>query len=71
MEPSIEVSQSDLKWHIASRCTSGNCVEVAVDTDAVFLRDSKDPGSGGLRYSHREWQNFVIAAKAGVYDMPK
>ncbi|MFE2275787.1 DUF397 domain-containing protein [Streptomyces sp. NPDC059454] len=40
----------------------GNCVEVAV-TDAVHIRDSKNPTGPGLHVTAPAWSAFVAAAR--------
>lgn len=45
----------------------GACVELATDGDMIALRDSKDPGVV-LRYTRREIEAFLWAAKRGEFD---
>jgi hypothetical protein len=48
-----------VRWHRSSSCYDGNCVEVAVDGDAVLLRDSKHPDEGEISVNLREWAAFL------------
>lgn len=51
-----------LRWYKSSYSGSGggNCVEVAAGLDAVYVRDSKSPGSGAvLRLGKGEWAAFI------------
>ncbi|WP_028849803.1 DUF397 domain-containing protein [Thermocrispum municipale] len=43
----------------------GNCVEVAYgsDRDTVFVRDSKNPDGGMLRFTKAEWDAFKQGVK--------
>jgi hypothetical protein len=57
----------ELAWQKA-RCAGGECVEVATHRGMIFVRDSKDPNGGVLRYSVGEWRSFVQGIKAGEFD---
>jgi hypothetical protein len=48
--------------------TNGNCVEIAADTDAVFVRDTTDRAGAMMRYPAKAWRAFLAAAKAGTHD---
>jgi hypothetical protein len=54
-------------WHRARFCSTGECVEVARDGDAIVIRDSRDPALH-LRYTRQEWRAFVLGVKAGDFD---
>lgn len=61
---STEVSASgaaELAWFKSSYSggEGGECVEVAVDTSAVHLRDSKDVQGPRLTFRASEWSAFV------------
>lgn len=58
-------------WFKSSRSggSGSNCVEVAVTTDVVGVRDTKDRGRGPvLRFSPAQWASFAAALKAGDFD---
>lgn len=40
----------------------GECVEVAVTSDTVHVRDSKNPTGPVLTFDHHEWAAFVAFA---------
>jgi hypothetical protein len=42
-----------------------NCVEVAVSTPTVAVRDSKDPDGPVLRFTPAEWRRLIDGVKAG------
>lgn len=48
----------------------GHCVSVAVTTEAVGVRDTKDGAKTTLTFTHDEWDAFVKGVKAGEYDLP-
>ncbi|GAA0909881.1 DUF397 domain-containing protein [Streptomyces thermoalcalitolerans] len=55
----------ELRWFKSSHSGSGggDCVEVAVDSQAVYVRDSKAAGGGPvLRVGRDEWAAFVVLA---------
>ena len=59
---------AELHWRKSSLSTVGNCVEVAVDSGDVLLRDSKDPNGPWMRYTAAEWDAFIGGAKNGEFD---
>ncbi|WP_188190581.1 DUF397 domain-containing protein [Nonomuraea sp. SYSU D8015] len=47
-------------WRAASRCSNGDCVEVALlSSDTIGVRDNKDPDGPILKFSTDEWKMFV------------
>ena len=66
----MSVSDVDnLPWFKSSYSAgNGNCVEVAFTTEAVAVRDSKNPAGPVLRFSVDAWQGFVGAVRSGAYD---
>lgn len=52
-------------WRKASRSSDAgdNCVEVASTSNAVALRDSKDPDSGHILVSRKDFRHFAKALK--------
>ena len=56
------------EWRKSSRCEpSLNCVEIAVVSDTVRVRDSKNPGPS-LSFDASEWRRFIAEIKDGRYD---
>jgi hypothetical protein len=56
---------SNLRWRKASRSASngGDCVELATLSNAVYIRDSKDPEGPKLPMTHRDFRRFTDAIK--------
>ncbi len=52
----------------SSRCTGGNCVEVAVTGDAALVRDSKNPDQPHLVFSAEAWREFAAGFQAGEFE---
>lgn len=48
--------------------SNGDCVEVAVTTGEVAVRDSKAPRDGRLRVSRERWGSFLGAVTSGRYE---
>jgi Domain of unknown function (DUF397) len=62
-----ELDLADAQWR-KSRRSSGNgqCVEVARFSQAVAVRDSKDPDGPKLLTSVALWRAFIWATKDGA-----
>ena len=55
---------SDAQWRKSSRSGGGgdgNCVEVAFVSEAVAVRDSKDPGGPALAFPAGSWRRFLTS----------
>ncbi|MFF8914483.1 DUF397 domain-containing protein [Streptomyces sp. NPDC015032] len=62
----VTESVDELRWSKSSYSGSGggDCVEVAADPGAVYVRDSKVAGGGPvLRVGRSEWTAFVTLAR--------
>ncbi|MEU0548179.1 DUF397 domain-containing protein [Micromonospora sp. NPDC005979] len=53
------------KWRKGSRSSASgsNCVEVAVLSGGLAVRDSKDPGGPALVFGRDAWSSFVTALR--------
>jgi uncharacterized protein DUF397 len=63
----------DGAWHksFASEPNGGNCVEVNLGQDGlVGVRDTKLTSSPVFVFDAGEWSAFLIAVKAGQFDLP-
>lgn len=68
----IEVDPDSAGWRKARRSmANGNCVEVHPVTDAIAVRDSKNPGGLVLAYDAESWRAFTLAARLGRFDVPQ
>lgn len=54
-------------WRKSSYSGDMNCVEVALQPEAVLVRDSKNPDGGMLEFSTDAWTEFVAAVKQGEF----
>ncbi len=55
-------------WRKSKRSGTGDCVECALESDTVGLRDSKDPASPELVFDHPTWRAFIDDLKRGTFD---
>jgi hypothetical protein len=62
---------SSLVWRKSRSSEAGNCVEVAVDSESVFIRHSQSPSGPMLSFSHPEWIAFLHGARGGEFDLPE
>ncbi|MCF7551666.1 DUF397 domain-containing protein [Pseudonocardia sp. WMMC193] len=55
----------------SSKCSIGNCVEVAKDLDgSILVRDSKSlPGGPVLSFTRAEWAAFLSGVHDGEFDL--
>lgn len=73
-DPNTAVSLfDDASWakSFASEPNGGNCVEVNLGRQGlVGVRDTKLPSSPVFVFDAGEWEAFVLAVKAGQFDIP-
>ncbi len=50
---------------------SGDCLEVAIGTEAVRVRHSLDQSGAFLSFTHAEWRAFLTGARGGEFDLPE
>ncbi|MET8283388.1 DUF397 domain-containing protein [Micromonospora sp. NPDC005174] len=56
-----------VSWSKSSRsgANDSNCVEVAVLSAGLAVRDSKDPGGPALVFGRDAWSSFVTGLRRG------
>ncbi|BCJ52792.1 hypothetical protein Asp14428_42670 [Actinoplanes sp. NBRC 14428] len=60
-------TEHPVAWRKAGGCGNTTCVEVAKVGDEFWLRDSKNPGVGPLRFTPAEWAAFVEGVASGEF----
>lgn len=50
-------------WRRSSACDESGCVEVAIASTEVLVRDSRDTSGKVLTVSFREWEAFILALR--------
>lgn len=63
-----ELDRSAHFWRKSTFSVSGECVEVAINGQAVLVRDSKDSNGPVLAFSGHAWRMFLSEVKAGAPD---
>ena len=61
--------QGALRWHISSFCDPSSCVEVAVDADSVYVRNSQKPAQEPLTFDYSEWNAFLLGVRNNEFDV--
>ena len=58
-------------WRRSSYCSgaASTCVEVAISTQMVTVRDSKVAASPILRFTPEEWRAFIRGVRAGEFEV--
>jgi hypothetical protein len=60
----------DLPWKVSTRTGGeGNCVEVAVTDETIYVRDTKDRSKAPHAYTRAEWDAFIGGVKDGEFDL--
>lgn len=55
-----------MNWRRSSKCEAATCLEIALEPDAVYLKDSK---TGVILHLNRaEWSAFRAGLEAGEFD---
>ncbi len=60
---------NELKWKKSTFSQQGDCVEVAMDSTGVHVRDSKDPMGPQLVFSPSEWRAFAAGMQDGQFEV--
>jgi hypothetical protein len=57
------------EWRKSSySVNNGACVEVALESKAITIRDSADPEGAVVRYSGHAWRGFLTQVANGEFD---
>jgi hypothetical protein len=58
-------------WRKSSRSGANGCVEVALDSTGIAVRDSKDRNGPVLQFNAQEWEAFLAGVRNGEFEQPK
>lgn len=61
----------DLSWRKSARSGVNGCVEVALDSGRVAVRDSKDRQGPVLMFTAHEWEAFLGGARDGEFELKR
>jgi hypothetical protein len=56
-------------WRKSSASATGDCVEVAICCDAIFVRDSKQRHAHVLEFTFSEWNAFLSGVRQGEFEI--
>lgn len=65
-----EPEHASLPWKKSSMCASGDCVEVAIGREHVYVRHSRHRDGSVLTFLYREWEDFLAGALKGEFRLP-
>jgi Domain of unknown function (DUF397) len=61
-------SGTRVHWRKSKRSGVDGCVECALESELVGVRDSKDPTGPELAFDHATWRAFIDDLKRGHFD---
>ncbi len=64
--PDVDAT-AEATFRSSSFSGGGDCVEVAIGTDDVRVRDSKNRARAPLIFSRTAWEGFVAATRMGEF----
>jgi hypothetical protein len=62
-------SAAGLNWRTSSFCAPSHCVQVAIGTDVVYVRSSRDQSRDPLKFDFAEWSAFVAGVRNNEFDV--
>lgn len=65
----VNFKDSEFSKASFSQYTWNQCVQVAIRSDVIGLRDSKDSAKTTLTFTPNEWSAFLKGVKAGEFDI--
>jgi len=65
-----EPEHGSLKWYKSTTSADGNCVEIAIGGESVYVRNARDRGGPALRFRYHEWAAFLTGVHNGEFELP-
>jgi hypothetical protein len=65
-----EPEYGNLAWRKSTASNSGNCVEIAIGRESVYVRSARDRSGPVLTFRHHEWAAFLAGAHNGEFELP-
>lgn len=59
----MPVCPKDVKWQVSSWSGTTNCIEVASNKVAIYVRDTKNRNQGVLSFPSTAWEDFISAVQ--------
>jgi hypothetical protein len=66
-----EPEHGSLAWRKSTASADGgNCVEIAMGRESVYVRNARNRGGPALRFLHHEWAAFLAGVHNGEFELP-
>ncbi|GAA4595786.1 DUF397 domain-containing protein [Planotetraspora phitsanulokensis] len=69
IHPAQDLTGAVWRKAVRSNTVGNQCVEVALLSQGVAVRDSKNPEGPNLMFTAGEWDAFVDGVKGGEFDL--
>jgi len=64
----LDGNEPKIQWRRSSRCANQACIEIALTTTIVSVRDSDDPAGTRLDFPAPAWRAFLDGIRDGRLD---
>lgn len=65
----MEPNWTQISWRKSRASGLNGCVEIGLDDERVYVRDSTDPDTNCVMIKGEQWIHFVEQVKRGVFDL--
>jgi hypothetical protein len=65
-----EAEHARLVWRKSRASATGDCVEVAIGAQSVYVRHSRHAEDRPLAFRYEEWAAFLTGVRNGEFELP-